>query len=162
MLKRFRIAALGFAAAALMLGSILSGAQAQVPSGQPVYGIKKTVTLAVTALGVATLNTPDIINYGWSSIQCFYSQTSHTGSAQSTVITIYSKDEQSGNYVSLLASAAYTTDAEQAAISVGPGLPVTANVSVNALLGRLLRVGVTQSGSASTVTGKLYCVLSQQ
>jgi hypothetical protein len=56
----------------------------------------------------------------------------------------------SGKYVTLLASAAQTGTGT-VALSIGPGLPSTANVSANALLPRLFRVEVTV-GTADSVT----------
>lgn len=132
-------------------------AQAQVPSAQPVYPVGKTVLKTLTANPVGTINLPDIFTAGWQHILCMFGQTAHTGSP-TTTITIYNKDTATGAYVSVLASAGYTTDAEQASFQAYSGAPVTANVSANASLSQVVRVSIVVTGSG-TSTGALACYI---
>lgn len=146
-----------FGAFALAFMLFASAAHAQVPSAQPVYPIGKTIIKTLTANPVGTVNV-DILMGGWQHIMCMFGQTAHTGSP-TTTITIYNKDTANVAYVSVLASAGYTTDAEQASIQAFPGAPVTSNVSASATLSQAVRVAIVVTGSG-TSTGALACYVN--
>ncbi len=144
-----------FAVSALALLFPLGSAHAQVPSAQPVFPVGKAIVKTLTANPVGTINLPDIYMAGWQHILCMFGQSAHTGSP-TTTITIYNKDTATAAYVSVLASAGYTSDAEQAAFQVFPGAPTTSNVSANASLSQVVRVAIVVTGSG-TSTGGLAC-----
>lgn len=75
--------------------------------------------------------------------------TVHATSA-ALVITLARKDNASGKYIDILASASITAVSTNT-IRIGLGLPVTANVSANEPLPNVVRLTVTH-GNANPVT----------
>lgn len=71
-------------------------------------------------------------------------------SAPSVTVTLARKDNASGKYVDILASAAIATVSTNT-IRIGLGLPVTANLSANEPLPNVVRVTVTH-GNANSIT----------
>jgi hypothetical protein len=67
----------------------------------------------------------------------------------SLVVTIDVNDSASGKWITLLTSAAIT-GVSTVTFLVGPGVPVVANLSANATLGRLMRVVVTPGNTNNT------------
>ncbi len=72
-------------------------------------------------------------------------------STPSVVMTVHGLDTVSGAYYLLLTSAAFDGTTETRALTIGPGLPVTANVSVNNVLPSSIRVTMTH-GDADSIT----------
>ncbi len=151
--RRLNRALLMWVALLLML-AVFSAHQAMAQAAQPVYQVKGVFNKAISQ-GQET-KTYDFNVGAYRNVYCLYAQSAHTGSP-STTITIYDKDTASGAYVALLASAAYSTDAEQNDLQVGPGLADTTNRSANHILTTVVRVGVAQATGAATITGTLNC-----
>ncbi len=68
--------------------------------------------------------------------------------AQTVQLVIEGKDPASGKYWTLLQSTARSTTGTEV-LQVGPGLPVTANVSANAAVPQDYRIRVVHSGGGS-------------
>lgn len=92
----------------------------------------------------ASFNSPDYQNPDGRGIKVFV-DTTVIGTGSITV-TIQGKDPTSGKYVTLLASAAITTNTT-GVYTVYPGLPATANVSANDILPRVWRIAVTANNA---------------
>lgn len=73
--------------------------------------------------------------------------TAFAGTAPTLVITIQGLDPLSGKYFTLLASAVINT-VSTVVLRVGPGFPVTANLSANDIIPKQFRVLYTITGSA--------------
>lgn len=136
-------------------------ASAAGPSGAVQnYPVRTSVAaLNLTAQGPATVNSPSITSYG-QSVYCTFNQTARTGSS-STTFAIQYLDTQTANaasptWTTLLISAAVTTNAVTP-LEIGPGLPATANASVNGSLPAVLRIQLVESGASSTITGDVTC-----
>lgn len=108
-----------------------------------------SVTLFSSAARTATVNGADQTNKCAKGIIFTVDATAIT-STPSVVFTLQGKDELSGKYYTILASAAVATVATTT-YSVFPGAPATANVSANFQLPRTWRLIATH-GNANSIT----------
>lgn len=77
--------------------------------------------------------------------------TAASGTTPTLVVTIQGQDPTSGKYYTLLASAVLNA-AGTTILRVGPGLPVTANVSANDIIPKVFRVLFTIGGTTPSFT----------
>lgn len=145
---------------ALALAVVATLAQGQASSTvyalDPARDIGNIRTLA--AQGAATVVSADQVNSGYSHAICVLNQTASSGSP-STTFSIQNKDAASGNYYSLITSAAITTGTTTA-IAAGPGVATVANGGSSFPLASKWRVSVTVGGSSTpTLTGTVGCSL---
>lgn len=104
--------------------------------------------LLASAARTAAVQSADQINRGFRGVRVRTNISAITDSPSITV-TIQERDSISGNYVDILASAAYSTAAQQATLIVYPGCVAVANVVANQPLPRVWRVSVTVADSDS-------------
>jgi hypothetical protein len=110
-----------------------------------------SATAAITATAATTTQTSaDIGNNSGRTMSVILDTTSiGTGSV---TVTINGKDPASGKYYPLLAGAAVTTNATTV-YHVGPGMTVTANVSANVPVPKVVQIVVTaNNANAATYT----------
>lgn len=128
--------------------------QAQTPLTRDIGNIR-----TLTATGASTVTSADQTGFNASRVSCVYNQTTSTG-APSTTFSIQNKDAASGNYYTLITSAAVviTNATVTSPIHVGAGVVATTNVSAGVPIARTWRVSVTVAGSSTpTVTGTVGC-----
>lgn len=99
-------------------------------------------------------NSADIINYSGRGVQLVIDITAITGTTPVLIATVQGKDIASGKYYTLLTSAALSTVSTNL-LTVYPGAPTTANVSVPQVLPRTFRVLYTITGTAPAVTATI-------
>jgi hypothetical protein len=110
-----------------------------------------SATAAITATAATTTQTSaDIGNNSGRTMSVILDTTSiGTGSV---TVTINGKDPASGKYYPLLTGAAVTTNATTV-YHVGPGMTVTANVSANVPVPKVVQIVVTaNNANAATYT----------
>lgn len=115
----------------------------------------ENATFLVSAARTTTQTGADQVNRGHRGIQ-FVVDTTAFGTGSVTV-TLQGKDETSGKYYTLLASAAIVS-VVTTAYTVFPGAPATANVSANAQLPATWRLLAT-ANNANTQTYSVGYVL---
>ncbi len=111
--------------------------------------------LNLQAQAAGTVSTPDMLNYTDHTAKCLVAIRGVTGTL---TVTIQGKDNASGDYYTLLASAALGSVADTL-MSVGPGLALTTNVSANDYLPAVWRI--TAVVATGPVTATVGCSLSQ-
>lgn len=154
-MKKISLFAVGILLSAFMLTNL---ALAQVPSAQPVFEIKREIkTHTLTAQAAGTINADLVVSTG-RGLKCTFNQASHTGTP-STTFSIFYKDGISNQYAAAaaLTSGAITADNTPTSITIYPGLAVTANVSANDVVPRVVRVQVVVAGTTPVVTGTAAC-----
>ena len=105
-----------------------------------IYGNRNVVVFPLAARA-ATVSSADISNDFGKACHVYIKVTARAGSA-STTFTIAGKDPVSGDYYTILASAAMTTAATKI-LRVVPGLTASANLIVSDCLPRTWRVTAT-------------------
>lgn len=106
--------------------------------------------------GVSVAST-DQTSYNAKAITCVFAQSAHAGTP-SIAMNIQGKDAASGLYYTLIQSAVTATvDAGTVVVSVGLGLPNSANVSAGLPIPATWRVDRYITGSSETVTGTIGC-----
>ena len=113
-----------------------------------------------TARTAGTTNSSDQSGFNASRLVCVFNQSSYTGDP-STTFSIQNKDAASGQYYTLVTSAAITSATGLNApqyITAGPGNATTTNVSVNVPIARNWRVRTVVAGNSTpTVWGTVGC-----
>lgn len=109
----------------------------------------KTVTAYASAARTATPTAASVPAGRYNFLRVVIDVTAITATP-SVVVTIDGLDPVSGKYWNLLTSAAITATGTTV-LTVGPGLPVTANVSANQVLPDTLRITMTH-GDADSIT----------
>ena len=104
-------------------------------------------TLMVSAARTATNNSGDISNWTGRGAHITIDTTA-AGTSPSTVFTVQGKDETSGGYYTILASAAITGTGT-VVLRVYPGLTAATNVTANDILPKTWRVLATHGNSTS-------------
>lgn len=111
----------------------------------------KQIVIAPSAAraAVASFTSPDYTNAGYRGVKVYFDVTADPASASLT-LTIQGKDPTSGDYHTLLASAAVTgTTTGPNVYQLFPGAPATNNVSANTQLPRIWRVIVVGADTDS-------------
>ncbi len=133
-------------------------AQAQ-PSGafQAITPLSRdTGTLVtLTAQGAGTVNSADQSGFNVSRVTCVFRETVSGGTPSST-FTIQGKDSATGQYYTILTSAAITSNSVNA-IFAGAGVSTAANVSAGLPIPRTWRVSTTVGGTTPAVTATIGC-----
>jgi hypothetical protein len=107
------------------------------------------VTVLASAARTATNNSADFTNYNGRGLHVVIDATA-ASATPSVVATIQGKDELSGKYYTILASAAIT-GISTTILKVYPGITAAANLSVSDILPRTWRVSVAH-GDADSIT----------
>lgn len=106
----------------------------------------------LSGVGVtATLASPDQTNADGRGLLVFINLTANPGALGALTVTVQAKDPASGNYVTLLASAALAAVA-MTTLTVYPGAAVTANVSASQVLPRQWRILTSNNGNPTSYT----------
>lgn len=108
------------------------------------------ITLTTQAAG--TVNSADQTNYNGKGLVVGVNITLAT--TASAVVTIQGKDTASGQYYTILASAALATTGFTS-LTAYPSAATTANVSISAVLPRTWRISVTVTGGAASMTATI-------
>lgn len=141
----------------LLVGAFVALGLLAVAASQTIAATRDTGALiTLTAQGAGTVNSTTQTNVDGRGLICTWWQASHTGTPSST-FAIQFNDTASGQWVTLLTSAAQTADTTAATLSVFPAATVTANVSANVTLPRTWRVTTTVGGTTPGVTGTIGC-----
>lgn len=106
------------------------------------------VTLTAAAAG---LTTADQTNAYGSSLKLVVDITGLTGTTPTLTVVVQGKDTASGKYYNILSSTALAA-VGTTVLTIGPGLPTTANLSANDVLPRTWRVVTTVGGTTPAVT----------
>ena len=107
----------------------------------------QNVTLLASAARTATNQTADQTNHNAKGLHLVIDVTA-AAATPSVVFTIQGKDELSGKYYTLLASAAVTATGTTV-LKVYPGITAAANASVSDLLPRTWRLDATHADADS-------------
>lgn len=99
----------------------------------------------------AGANGSDLSNGAFRGIKVVVDVTAITGTTPTYTVTIQGKDQASGKYFTLLASAALSATGTTV-YTVYPGAPATANVSANDVLPKTFRVIDAIAGTTPAVT----------
>lgn len=110
--------------------------------------------IAALVAASASGNSADIDNPLGNGIRLTLNIGAITGSGASIVVTLQGKDPTSGQYYTILASAAKTATGVTA-LTVFPAAPATANVSANDFLPRTFRVSWTIAGTTPAITATI-------
>lgn len=119
----------------------------------------KHVTVYASAARTATPTAVTVPTGRYKSLHLVCDVTA-IASTPSVVCTIDALDPVSGKYYNLLTSAALTESGSPytRVLKVGPGLPVTANVSANDVLPSTIRITMTH-GDADSITYSVAATL---
>lgn len=116
--------------------------------------LDRYAVITFTAQAAGTLVSGDISIPGVRGVNAIMVQTSHTGTP-STTFSIQNKDPVTGQYFTVLTSAAVTADNTPSQLTVYPGAATTTNVSDGRPLSRVWRVSATVAGTTPAVTGSI-------
>ena len=106
--------------------------------------------VTLSAAGAGTVNGAQQVNYNGRGVQVGINLTTVT--TCSVVFNVQNYDTVSGQYYTLLSSAALTTTGFTN-LQVYPGVTATANVSLSSVLSRFWRVQAVLTGGSCAVTG---------
>lgn len=112
------------------------------------------VNVAALAAASASGNTPDFENLYAEGAHFFFNVTIAGGTSPSIVFSVDEKDPASGNYVSIIKTAAITAanNPNPARLAIGPGFPVVANQSASDFTPRTWRVSWVITGTSPAIT----------
>jgi hypothetical protein len=113
----------------------------------------QALTLVASAAKTAT-NTADITNYNGRALAITLNITAAPNTGSTITVQLRMKDFISGNYTTLLSSAAIVGSASQSVpvtnvYRIGQGITVVANVSAADVIGRTMNVNIVHSNSDS-------------
>src|SRR5574340_1113816 len=106
------------------------------------------------AAAAGTYLSADIPNLSHAGLMVYINITALTGTGPQLVVTIQGKDPVSGQYFTLLASAALTATGFTRLL-IYPGVAATANFSDNDVLPPTWRIQAVVSGTTPTVTATI-------
>lgn len=124
-----------------------------LPVATPAANLDNVEALSLTN-AAANASGADLANTAYGAANIVVDVTAISGTTPSLTITVEGKDPVSGKYFTVLQSAALTA-VGTTVLSVGIGLPATANVSANAILPRTWRVSAAIGGATPAVTAKV-------
>lgn len=108
-------------------------------------------TAMILSAAAANANGPDMDNIGYKGGKFVIDITAISGTTPTATFTLEGKDEVSGKYYTILASAALNATGTTV-LTVFPGLTAAANTVANDVLPKLWRVRVTIAGTTPSVT----------
>lgn len=109
----------------------------------------------LTAQGAATLNSADQSGFNVTRVICVFRQSA-TGGTPSTTFSIQNKDAASGQYYSIITSAAITANSVNF-ITAGGDVTTTTNVGAGVPIARTWRTSTTVGGTTPAVTATIGC-----
>jgi hypothetical protein len=110
--------------------------------------VGRSHTVLASAARTTTPDTEELEIPGGTRSMVLVVDTTAAGSSPSTVVKVSGVDRASGKIWDILASAAITATGT-VTLSIGPGLPVSANVSANAVVPPVIRITATHGNSTS-------------
>lgn len=110
--------------------------------------------LLTLAAASANVNSPDQLNPARRGVKVVVNITAITGTTPTLTVAIQGRDQASGQYYTILASAALNATGTTV-LTVYPGLPATANVSANDVLPPTWRISATIGGTTPAVTATI-------
>lgn len=116
--------------------------------------IDTAALVALTAAGAGTAVSPDQTNVNGRGLQLGVNIAALTGTAPTVTVTVQGKDAASGQYYTLLQSAALAATGFTL-LTLYPGAPATANVATPQVLPRTWRVSVTVAGTTPSATATI-------
>jgi len=160
----YKIGVAGMTQVRVNLTAISSGTLTSRFVGGPIANAQNPEAIDLGALSTfasqaaATVTTSDYTNVLNRGVYCSFYQSGYTG-LPSTTYSIQAKDAASGQYISLLTSAAITSaNTTPVTLTVFPGAPATSNVSANAQLPATWRISTTVGGTSTPiVSGTVGC-----
>lgn len=115
--------------------------------------------LTLTAANATSAPTsPDIDTSNFGGVFVYINVTAITGTTPTLTVTIQGKDDISGQYHTILASAAISTTG-LTVLRVYPGLTATANATANDVLAKTMRISTAIGGTTPSVTATISTVL---
>lgn len=111
----------------------------------------KAALITLTAQGVGAVSSADQTNINARGVQVGVNITGLTGTTPTVTVKIEGKDEASGQYYTLLQSAALAATGFTL-LTLYPGAPSTANVSSPQVLPATWRVTATVAGTTPAAT----------
>lgn len=115
--------------------------------------VNKSVT-TLTAAGLGTTNSSDLDGSRGKGVIVTIDITVITGTGPSLTVTIQGKDQVSGKYYTILASAALAAVATTI-LKVYPGLTAAANLVVNDIMPPDFRISSVVAGTGPAVTATI-------
>jgi archaellum component FlaF (FlaF/FlaG flagellin family) len=115
------------------------------------------VTLLASASRTTTQTSADITTYNAAGIHVVLDMT--VVGTGSVTVSINGKDSVSGKFYTILAGAAVTTNSTNV-YKIFPGATVTANVSANDHLPRVIQIVVTANNANAATYSVGYCLLA--
>lgn len=119
---------------------------------------KGGVLLPSAARTATSVTSSDVINSAGASVVVVLDVTAYTSGT--LTLTIQGKDPASGKYYTLLTGAAVNSISTNV-YKIGPGLPVTANVSANDLVPVAWRISIAGASTPIATYSAGYSVVSQ-
>lgn len=123
----------------------------QPPYVTPNTGLGTLVNLAAASVGV---NSIDLVNGVNRGVTLFVNISALGGTSPTLTVTIEGKDPVSGQYYTVLESAALAA-VGFSTLTVYPGVAVTANETASATLPQVWRVTTAIGGTTPAVTGTI-------
>lgn len=155
-------ALLGGAAALAILAAVPQPQEAKAQASQGNYTQLHPITaipgatITNTAAVPATINSADqTMPLATNKLSCTFTMTAHA-SSPSTTIAIQGKHSSTGQYYTVLQSAAVTGDNAPVRISVGPDIFTTANIGAGEPVPQTWRIQEVIGGTG-TATGSVTC-----
>ena len=115
--------------------------------------------LTLTAANAASAPTsPDIDTGQFAGVFVYINVTAISGTTPTLTVTIQGKDDISGQYHTILASAAINATG-LTVLRVYPGLTAVANATANDVLAKTMRITTAIGGTSPSVTATISSVL---
>lgn len=113
--------------------------------------MSRNITALKLSAATASANGNDIENLGSTGAHVVIDITAISGTSPTATFTVEGKDEVSGKYYTILASAALTA-VGTTVLKIYPGLTAAANSVANDIIPRVFRVTATLGGTSPSVT----------
>lgn len=110
--------------------------------------------VSLGGVGAGTYNSGDTVNHNHRGIQVGINITAITGTSPTLTVTIQGKDVASGQYYTLLASAALNATGFTL-LTIYPGLTVAANSVANQVMPRTFNIKAVVGGTTPSVTATI-------
>ena len=118
----------------------------------------QNITAMVLAARTTSVSAADIDNTSGIGATVVIDITAITGTTPTATFTVEGKDEVSGKYYTILASAALST-VSTTVLRIYPGLTAAANLVASSVVPKTFRVSVTITGTTPAVTATVGVAL---